>query len=189
MKISSLKTWTAAIAVTFLAAPVYSLTINDAGVVGAASGETGGNANETTATAIANHLLAMGASESDPDPCSLSGTTTCYKTSSTDYNGTLDVADATKVDGGSNDVSGFTWVLAKYDGDNAGFVLFYVPDLGGTTIPLTSSSIWLNVAGQGYQLSNFVGWNGTNVPDGGMTLLLLGAALGGLGAARRFMNV
>jgi hypothetical protein len=75
---------------------------------------------------------------------------------------------------------GFTYLFAKYDGPNYGSEVWYVGDLTGIiTIPAT---------GGGYGLS---GWTlfgpGAGVPDGGTTVMLLGAALGALGMARRFL--
>ena len=76
----------------------------------------------------------------------------------------------------------YTYLFAKYDGPNQGSVVWYVGNLSGTiTIPLD----W-----NGYGLS---GWSlfgpGTpGVPDGGTTVMLLGAALGALGMARRYLK-
>src|SRR4030095_6789900 len=75
----------------------------------------------------------------------------------------------------------FTYLFAKYDGPNFGAEVWYVGNLSGMiTIPDT---------GGGFRLS---GWtlftgDGVGVPDGGATVMLLGAALGVLGAARRFL--
>src|SRR6266705_2447954 len=75
----------------------------------------------------------------------------------------------------------YTYLFAKYDGPNYGSEVWYVGDLSGIiTIPAT---------GGRYGLS---GWTlfgpGAGVPDGGTTVMLLGAALGALGMARRFMR-
>ena len=75
----------------------------------------------------------------------------------------------------------YTYLFAKYDGPNAGSVVWYVGNLTGIfTIP----QAW-----KGYGLS---GWTlfggGGSVPDGGTTVMLLGAALGALGMARRFLK-
>jgi len=74
----------------------------------------------------------------------------------------------------------FTYLFAKYDGPNYGSEVWYVGDLSGKiTIPATAG---------GYALS---GWTlfgtGAGVPDGGTTAMLLGAALGVLGIARRYI--
>jgi hypothetical protein len=74
----------------------------------------------------------------------------------------------------------YTYLFAKYDGPNYGSEVWYVGDLSGIiTIPAT---------GGGYGLS---GWTlfgpGAGVPDGGTTVMLLGAALSALGVARRYL--
>ena len=78
--------------------------------------------------------------------------------------------------------SGYTYLFAKYDGPNYGSEVWYVGNLSGTiTIPAN---------GGGYGLSGWTlfGPGGVQVPDGGATVMLLGAALGALGIARRFMS-
>ena len=74
----------------------------------------------------------------------------------------------------------YLYLFAKYDGPNYGSEVWYVGDLSGIiTIPDSAG---------GYGLS---GWSlfGTagSVPDGGTTVMLLGAALGALGMARRYI--
>ena len=81
----------------------------------------------------------------------------------------------------------YSYLFAKYDGPNAGSEVWYVGNLSGIiTIPAFGLT-----PGQHYGLS---GWTlfgpGTpppGVPDGGTTVMLLGAALGALGMARRFL--
>jgi hypothetical protein len=75
----------------------------------------------------------------------------------------------------------YSYLYAKYDGPNYGAEVWYVGNLSGIiTIPAT---------GGGYGLS---GWTlfgpGAGVPDGGITVMLLGAALCVLGIARRFLT-
>ncbi len=79
----------------------------------------------------------------------------------------------------------YSYLFAKYDGPNAGSEVWYVGNLSGIiTIPA------FGLAGQHYGLS---GWTlfgpggGGQVPDGGTTVMLLGAALGALGMARRYI--
>jgi len=74
----------------------------------------------------------------------------------------------------------YTYLFAKYDGPNYGSEVWYVGNLSGViTIPATAG---------GYGLS---GWTlfgpGGRVPDGGITVMLLGVALCALGIARRFL--
>jgi hypothetical protein len=80
----------------------------------------------------------------------------------------------------------YSYLFAKYDERNAGVEVWYVGNLSGSiTIPAT----W---TGQQYGLSGWTlfGPGGTppGVPDGGATVMLLGAALGSLGMARRFLK-
>jgi hypothetical protein len=77
----------------------------------------------------------------------------------------------------------YLYLFAKYDGPNAGSEVWYVGNLSGVIkIPR------FGLAGQHYGLS---GWTlfrgGGQVPDGGTTVMLLGAAIGALGMARRFL--
>jgi hypothetical protein len=76
----------------------------------------------------------------------------------------------------------YSYLFAKYDGPNYGSEVWYVGNLSGIiTIPATAG---------GYGLSGWTlfGPGGTGVPDGGTTVMLLGAALGALGTARRFIT-
>ena len=88
--------------------------------------------------------------------------------------------------GGSNSFSWSTagtynYLFAKYDGPNQGSVVWYVGNLTSFTIPTQ----W-----NGYGLSGWTlfGPGGAGAPDGGTTVMLLGAALGALGMARRFLK-
>jgi hypothetical protein len=81
----------------------------------------------------------------------------------------------------------YSYLFAKYDGPNAGAEVWFVGNLSGViTIPAFGLT-----EGQHYGLS---GWTlfgpggGGNVPDGGTTVMLLGAALGALGIARRYLK-
>ena len=70
--------------------------------------------------------------------------------------------------------SGYLYLLAKYDGKNYGSEVWYVGGLNGIQdLPLF---------GGGYGLSHIFLFNSnpTQVPDGGTTAFLLGAALTGL---------
>ena len=75
----------------------------------------------------------------------------------------------------------YTYLFAKYDGPNYGSEVWYVGDLSGIIeIPATAG---------GYGLSGWTlfGTGVPGVPDGGITAILLGTALGALGLARRFL--
>jgi VPDSG-CTERM exosortase interaction domain len=80
--------------------------------------------------------------------------------------------------------TGYTYLFAKYDAGNAGSEVWYVGDLAGV---ITFPGFW----GQ-YGLSGWILFGGPgsgSVPDGGTTVMLLGAALGALGTARRFLKI
>jgi hypothetical protein len=75
----------------------------------------------------------------------------------------------------------YSYLFAKYNNASAGSVVWYVGNLSGSiTIPATWSG------------SGLSGWTlfgtGGGVPDGGATVMLLGAALGSLGMARRYLT-
>jgi hypothetical protein len=75
----------------------------------------------------------------------------------------------------------YSYLWAKYDGPNYGAEVWYVGDLSGViTIPAKAGKYGLS----GWTL---FGPGGGQVPDGGTTVMLLGAALGALGIARRYL--
>ena len=92
----------------------------------------------------------------------------------------------------------FQYLVVGYDGPNGGVAVLNIGGLTGT-IELyryakpekvnglfTGNLLGSNVAQQGYFL--MTGWALQNpVPDGGATVMLLGAALGALGIVRRFI--
>jgi len=93
--------------------------------------------------------------------------------------------------------TGFQYLVAAYDGPNGGVAVFNVAGLTGSVDlyryakPLANGNLLgSNVAQQGY--FKMTGWTLLNptgaVPDGGTTVMLLGAALGALGMARRFLR-
>ena len=77
----------------------------------------------------------------------------------------------------------FSYLFAKYDGGNDISQVWYVGNLSGiVTIPADGPL--------GHGLSGWVLFppgGGGQVPDGGTTVMLLGAALGALGVARRYL--
>jgi hypothetical protein len=87
----------------------------------------------------------------------------------------------TTIDLGAGGV--FSYLFAKYDGQRDISQVWYVGNLSGiVTIPLDGPL--------GHGLSGWIlfGPGGTpSVPDGGTTVMLLGAALGALGIARRYL--
>lgn len=82
---------------------------------------------------------------------------------------------------------GFTYLIGKYDGPNGGTEVWNVQGLTGQwTIPLFG----FGKNNQQYGLSHWTlfGPGGQGVPDGGATVMLLGAALGTLGVVRRYLT-
>ena len=81
-----------------------------------------------------------------------------------------------------NTLGTFTYLFAKYDGQNDKSVVWNISGLTGIlTIPQDGPT--------GHGLSGWILFGPTGaVPDGGTTVMLLGAALGALGMARRFLK-
>jgi hypothetical protein len=135
---------------------------------------------------IANQLLSMLKNQvwTDPVPDN-QGDYRRFYTSSTEYSAVL--SGGTTVTG-TNVLPGmYEYVLAKYDGPNGGYVLFYGPAWNSLTIPSSAGfAYWDGGVSHEYGLS---GWTGYNyIPDGGSVAMMLGAALMGLAGLRRFLN-
>ena len=110
-------------------------------------------------------------------------------TRSTNLFGSLPTASAVGAVSGTgttidlNAIGGtFTYLFAKYDGQNDVSQVWNISGLTGIiTIPADGPL--------GYGLSGWILFGPTGqVPDGGTTAMLLGAALGALGMARRFLK-
>jgi hypothetical protein len=95
----------------------------------------------------------------------------------------------------------FQYLVVAYDGPNGGVAVLNIAGLTGTIElyryakpekvngQFTGNLLGSNTEQQGYYL--MTGWsllNPTSVPDGGATVMLLGAALGALGIARRYIT-
>ena len=79
--------------------------------------------------------------------------------------------------------SGYLYLLAKYDGPNYGSAVWFV---GGLTGEIDIPSGAGGTSGSQFGLSHtyLFNPNGTSVPDGGTTMMLLGGALACIGALR-----
>src|SRR5262245_22096421 len=152
------------------ASPVSALQLGDTHELGFVNfGIPSGDADRTL---YVNHLIdqALGTTEV------ADGQT--YKRSKNDFGPLVDAVFDHNGTTLSIDVTGFDYLLAKYDGPNYGSEVWYVGDLSGMiTIP---------AKGGGYGLS---GWtlfsgSGNSVPDAGSTACLLGATLMGLALLR-----
>src|SRR5690606_37043601 len=113
------------------------LDYSTAGLVGTAK-SAASNANPETVTALANQILAMSAGAS----ATVGGV--YHQTHNTDdYSGVLSVADAVRIitGNGRNIAAGYGYVMGKYDGQHAGWVLFYI---GGeaSSIPSFPYNLW-----------------------------------------------
>ena len=106
--------------------------------------------------------------------------------------GILDGTTAVTVNLGT----GYQYLVVAYDGPNGGVAVFNVAGLTGTidlyryAKPRANGNLLgSNVAQQGYfKMTGYTLLNPTGVPDGGTTVMLLGAALGALGITRRFLR-
>ena len=179
-----------------------ALTINDVGVAGVMEGQVDagpGNINEAT---IANEILGMGANQNklvvipigvnciggqnNQSPCQ-------YFTGANNYNGTVanGIQQTTNVTVLTPEALASEFILVKFDGPNAGYVLFNTAawlGAGNTALPADGSGI-LNWGAEASGTSHYTYFGTRTVPDGGASVLLLGAALSGVGILRRRLNV
>ncbi len=180
---------TIALAVTFACALSSSASAGPIdyatpGVVGTLDGKLG-NSNPSTELTIAQEILDLvGLGAFSP----VIGTSQYYRASTDfDYSATLSnplqsLPNAFVVP------SGFRYVLAKYDGENAGYVLFHLPTFGSNELPQYPANFWTTQPDK-WAISHFTTFNTTfdiaSVPDGGSTVALLGSALFAVGYLRR----
>jgi hypothetical protein len=158
----------------------------DSHVVGTVS--PGAPASPADVADYVNFMITMGTNTSVAhDFGGSEGIQNFYRTTNTF--GSLPTASATGAVSGTgttidlNALGTFTYLFAKYDGQNDNSVVWNISGLTGViTIPADGPL--------GYGLSGWIlfGPTGT-VPDGGTTVMLLGAALGALGMARRFLKI
>jgi len=184
MKINIIPTTKFALLLTAVAAALLTftpsaraLTIGDAHELGFVNfGIPSGDSDRLT---YVNHLIGMTPGTSDK----ADGQT--YFRSGNNFGSLAPAVLGGLVDGTSTSINlgaggTYLYLFAKYDGPNYGSEVWYVGDLSGTiTIPASAG---------GYGLS---GWtlfgSAATTPDGGTTVMLLGAALGVLGMVRRYI--
>ena len=185
MKINIIPTTKFALLLTAVAAALLTftpsaraLTIGDAHELGFVNfGIPSGDSDRLT---YVNHLIGMTPGTSDK----ADGQT--YFRSGNNFGSLAPAVLGGLVDGTSTSINlgaggTYLYLFAKYDGPNYGSEVWYVGDLSGMiTIPATAG---------GYGLS---GWtlfgSAATTPDGGTTVMLLGAALSVLGMARRYIK-
>jgi hypothetical protein len=159
---------------------------NDTHVVGTVT--DGSPASPAAHAAFLNFLITMGTNTTVVHDFGGSfGTQTLYRTTNT-FGSLPSVVAATAVSGTGttinlNTLGTFTYLFAKYDGQNDDSVVWNISGLTGIlTIPQDGPD--------GHGLSGWILFGPTgSVPDGGTTVMLLGAALGALGMARRFLKI
>jgi len=170
--------------------------------------QSGGQADRDVL--MTNQLLSMGLGASGSFV--VNGTTSLYSRSFNNF-GSLPAATATGnvlgtgIQDGTTPVTvnlgtGFQYLVVAYDGPNGSVAVFNVAGLTGSVdlyryakretvngVP-TGNLLGSNTAAQGY--FRMTGWTLLNptgqVPDGGATVMLLGAALGALGMVRRYLQ-
>jgi hypothetical protein len=93
----------------------------------------------------------------------------------------------------------FTYLVAAYDGPNGGVAVYNISGLTGTIQIYAYAHPEYDAKGHptgnliagtsgNYFITTFTLLNPTSAPDGGATVMLLGAALGALGVARRYLR-
>ena len=94
----------------------------------------------------------------------------------------------------------FTYLVVAYDGPNSGvaiwdiagltgnitFAAYAFPELNGVG-PTETGNLLNGGTIQQYRITSWTLLNPTSAPDGGATVMLLGAALGALGMVRRYL--
>ncbi|HZI33513.1 MAG TPA: hypothetical protein VFF11_14325 [Candidatus Binatia bacterium] len=143
------------------------LTLNSPNIVGIAKGTTGsGQGNWTYESAVAQALLDLGANQLNVSETIYFGSSsddTLLSTSPTDYNGTVIAGTTSSGGAGQQVASGWDYVIAKYDGKNAGYILFY---LGGQAadLPQFPNDFWTTK--EQYGISGWTAFNVTSsVPE------------------------
>ena len=138
-----------------------NLTLNSPGVVGILNGLAGDNPG-TDAIVFAQHLLDMAAGTVDS-----TFDAHTYETSSTEYAATLSVVGTLTGGVGVTSVPvGYDYAIAKYDGQNAGWVLFALSGLA-TNLPEYPADLWTTKPEQ-YGISHYTAFKSgttTVVPE------------------------
>lgn len=161
------------------------LTLSSPNLVGIADGVTAnGNGSPTFKMAVGQALLNLGANANVTTTVG-GAVDTLLKTSSTDYNGTINTANYISGTTSTYIAAGYEYVVAKYDGQNAGYIMFY---LGGqdANLPQFPSNFW--TTSNQYGISGWAAFStttfngGSPIPEpstvvaGALLLLPLGVA-------------
>ena len=137
------------------------LTINSPNIVGTANGVTAdGQGSPTFELDVAQALFNLGPSQ-DVFVTVDGAASTELVTSSTSYSGTVNTSTYTTGGAGQEVGAGWDYAIAKYDGQNAGYILFY---LGGQAadLPQSPADFWTTQSGQ-YGISGWTAFDATTV--------------------------
>lgn len=183
LTLTSLAVCAAMLAFTPNANAVTNLGFNDQFVVGTIS--PGAPADPADVATYVNNMTSLGLGQSD----TFAGQTITRSTNvfaslpnAVFLNNGQDQGTTTTINLGAGGT--YTYLFAKYDGQNDNSLVWNVSGLSGTiTIPQNGPL--------GHGLSGWIlfGPGTPGVPDGGTTAMLLGTALGALGIARRALKI
>ncbi len=116
------------------------LTLNSPNIVGIAAGTTGnGQGSWTYEQQVAQALLDM--TKNQTATPTIGNAATLLTTSSTEYSGTVIGNNISQGGAGQPIGSGWDYVIAKYGGKDAGYVLFYL-DGQAADLPQYPSDFW-----------------------------------------------
>ena len=191
MKICKIKLGIALLAACMLSSQAYALSINDTGVVGTIEPSSGSGSSVSDELAWANYLLTLATSKVDISAdADADGKIELYNTGTNAYSVVTPLTGGTKDDSGSlGNITGYEYVLAKYDGPNAGYIMYNVADWGLASLPkypcgsdLPTADNWCDgePATPQYALSHWTGFGGTPV-SAPTTLLIMSLGLFGVG--------
>jgi hypothetical protein len=164
----------------------FPMHYSSAGIVGTVQGFNGDNP-ENDASVFAQTLLNVtGLNTIWNDPAVGQNNRTYHNSSIVDYAGTIqglgiktDTPNPSGAGGTVHVSSGWEFAIAKYDGKNAGWVMFA---LGGQDayIPTVSQDFWGDAGTDQYKISSFTVFNAVPEPTtmiaGALLLLPLGAS-------------
>jgi hypothetical protein len=162
---------------------VTNLGFNDQYVVGTIS--PGAPADPADVATYVNFMIGLGLGQSGTfsgQAITRSNNTFASLPNAVFLNNGQDQGTTTTINLGAGGV--YTYLFAKYDGQNDNSLVWYVGNLSGTiTIPQNGPL--------GHGLSGWIlfGPGTPGVPDGGTTVMLLGTALGALGMLRRALKI
>jgi hypothetical protein len=178
----------AMLAFTNNASAVTNLTLSDPHNLGEADSQGSFVPSDAGKTSLVNILIGMNPNSS-LQPVTVEGNAYNLFRGGNGF-GALPTAVFASNGGGTSIPIGtgvYSYLWAQYTLDAVTFgVVWYIGDLSGDlTIPPTVFNGRVNYVLAGWTL---FGAGGQGVPDGGTTVMLLGAALGALGMARRFLK-